>query len=537
MKRLSTIYLLFFTALAWAIYWKTRSAGFVTDWFGWEYKYKAGNFLDVFQSFGYKGMHPVLHFFNYSMYSVFGKSEMAWYLVFATIHALNAWLAGSLYLRLARGASQNSLAGLGVGLLVLLSPYAAEVVVWRVCLHYLLVLAFSLLSIHALIDYLEEKRTKSLVLVHLFFLLGLFSLEWTLVLPGILGVILAWRQLVNRQFEWKPWVYITAIQAALIAGWFGLNKLVLGQVIGHYGAATHLKFEPVAALATMWKYFLKYALCLRYWHHPLKERIFGAMDQPAIAIGLTVAVFALAGYSILRWKQNNRSQLIDLCAALLCFFIALLPVCNLFFYFLDYNENDRYGYFAAPFFMIAAMFLITKLPNFFQNVLMLAALSISLMMLTKTTRYWHEADKQYRSFIQDFHYYDHDEALILALPDNYHGIYMFRIIGGESAFKEALELYTGKPFKGRMAEVALYNAESQMDAVRVNKPDSTGQNYHMSFVHNGSWWWWNGIGASDRETDWFRFVKKEWHSEVSVKTPANNRVVLYPEQGKFRVVE
>jgi hypothetical protein len=535
-KRLSTLYLFLFTFLSWLVYWKTRTAGFVTDWLGWEYKYKAGTFSDVLNSFGYNGLHPVLHFFNFSMYSAFGKSGTAWFIVFAGIHGLNAWLAGSLYTRLA-GKWQPVMGGIGVGLLVLLSPYAAEPVVWRVCLHYLSVMCFTLLAVHGVLDYLEEKRIKSLIWVHVFFLLSMFSLEWALVLPGICGVILAWWQLKQRSFEWKPWVFVTGVHAALIAAWFGLNRLVLGQFVGHYGADAHLKFEPIAVLATMWKYFLKYALCLRYWHHPLKEKVFGWMDQPAVVVCLTLGVVALAAWGVWRWLQRKESFAVDLCALLLCFFIALLPVSNLFFYYLEYSENDRYGYFAAPFFFIAFMFLVTRLPRFIGHVVMIAALGVSMYALNRTTRYWQEADQQYRSFIQDFHYYERDEALILGLPDNYHGIYMFRIVGAESGFKEALELYTGKPFKGRMAEVAQYNAESPNDAIKVTKLDSTGLNYHVSFAHDGSWWWWNGIGASDRETDWFRLTKKEWHNEVSLKSKSPNAVVLYPEKGKFRVVE
>jgi hypothetical protein len=535
-RRLHTLALLIFIAISLFVYRNTSTAGFVTDWFGWEFRYRAGGWLDIIKSFGYKGLHPVLHFFNYTLYKCFGTSSSAWYILFASLHAVNAWLAGSLYLRLA----PTRLAGLGavgVALLVLLSPYAAEPVVWRVCLHYLMVLTFTLSAAHALLDYLEEKRMKSLILMHVFFVLSLFCLEWSLVIPGILGLLLVRHGLIHRTWQVKTWALVSGVQAGLIGTWFLMNKRFLGDWVGHYGAATHLTFEPIATLATMWKYFVKQLLFMRYWHHPIKEQVFNVLDRPTVAIGLTVTLIGLAAYSIWQLYKRNERHLMDVSITLGCFFIALLPVANLFFYYLDYNENDRYGYFALPFLWIGVMLCLVRLPLYLGRFLVAGAIITSIYCLNKTTRYWHEADQQYRSLVSDFHQYDSDEVLVLALPDNYHGIYMFRIIGGESGLKEAIDCYTGKPYTGRMSEAVMYNAQSATDAIKANAPDSTGLSYHISFVHDGSWWWWNGIGASDRENDWFAYTKKEWHSEVALKRKAPNTAVIYPVAGKWQRIE
>jgi hypothetical protein len=527
--RLSIIWLFGFIAIALLAYWRTRSAGFVTDWLGWEYRYRAGGWSDILSSFGYKGMHPVLHFFNYSLYQLFGKSAV-WYTVFAFVHGLNAWLVGSLYLRLAperflqRGA-------LGVSLLFLFSPYAAEPMVWRVCLHYLLVLAFSLLALHSTLDYLQLRDKKAVYWVHIFFLLGLFSLEWTLVLPGLVAILLFWWQLQQHTWNWRPWVMLVGVQAVLLASWFGLNQLVIGQAVGHYGAEKHLKFIPVEVLANTWKYLLKNLFFMRYWHHPLKEKAFGWMDHPIFAYGLLLALLFAIGLGI-KHALAKKTTLLTITLLLASFAVATLPVSNLYFYLIDYSENDRYGYFALPFFWMAVMLALTRLPLFLARLLVIGAIIVSVYSLNKTTLLWHESDQQYRSLVHDFHQYDRDQILLLAIPDNYHGVYMFRMIGGESGFKEALELYTNKPFKGKMAEAVMYNAQSLTDATKVTV-DSTGTMYHVSFVHDGSWWWWNGIGASDRETEWFTYTKKEWHSEVKLKELRPNSAILYPVQGKW----
>ncbi len=528
--RLSIFWLISFLALTLIFYWPTRSAGFVTDWLGWEQRYRAGGWADVLRSFGYQGLHPVLHFFNFSLYSLFGKSDTAWYISFSVIHAINAWLIGSLYLRLApermlwRGA-------IGAALLFLLSPYAAEPMVWRVCLHYLLALMFSLLAIHSTLDYLEQRTSNHLFWVHLCFLLALFCLEWTLVLPGIVAVLIVWWQIKHRTFEWRPWLWLCGVQAALIACWFGLNTLAIGQAVGHYGAEKHFKFVPYEMLATTWKYLLKNLLFLRYWPHPLKERGFALLEQPFISIGLLLLFAVLLGYGIKK-ALNHQATVLTILLMLVCFAIATLPVSNLYFYFIDHSENDRYGYFGLAFFWIAAIMAITQLPGFLGRVLVIGLFIISLITLTKTTRLWHDSDIQYRSLIQDFHHYDKENVLLLAIPDNFQGVYMYRMIGGESAFKEALELHTNKPFKGNMAEAVMYNAQSLTDAIKATT-DSTRTHYQLSFEHPGSWWWWNGIGASDRETDWFQYRRKEPLSEVQLKEQRPSTVVLYPVQGKW----
>jgi hypothetical protein len=530
-QKLSVFTLFAFVGISWLLFAETRGAGFVTDWFGWEYKYRDGSWSDVIKSFGYKGLHPVLHFFNYFLYTSYGKSTVVWYLVFAALHGTNAWLSASLYLRLLGQRSSMSIALL-VGLLVLVSPYAVEVVVWRVCLHYLLVLFFTLAALHQTLSYLEFPRTRDLIFIHIFFLLALFSLEWALVMPGLIAVCFLWQQLEQRKFALRPLALITGVQAALIAGWFSLNKLVLGQYIGHYGASTHLKFEPLSVLTTLYQYFVKHLLFMRYWRHPQKEAVFQYLEHPKVVVAMTLLLIAIFIYPIYRFYKHNKSAALVNLVPLICFFIALLPVANLYFYYIDYSENDRYGYFAIPFFWIWVASICGLLKRYLSYSLLIGALIVSSILMKRTTRAWSESNEMYRSLVSDFHWYDKEEVLILGIPDNYRGVLMFRIYDKMSGFQESLELYTNKPFKGRMADVVNYNAQTLNDALKV-KVDSTGMLYKTSFVHDGSWWMWHGMGASDRSTDWFDFTKKEWHNEIKLKVKNAHTAVIYPVNGKW----
>ncbi|MBX2891777.1 MAG: hypothetical protein KF734_12655 [Saprospiraceae bacterium] len=531
------LWLLAFVAVALSIFWPARHAGFVVDWFGWQMRYEAGGWADVPSSFGYQALQPVLQFCNYLMFRVFGTEGLPWYLLFATVHGVNGWLLYRLVRRLLLDeASLNP--ALAAGFLFLLSPYAAEPVVWRVCLHYLLTLAFTLGALHAALDYLETGMGKALWRVHGFFALALFSLEWALVAPVLLGWLLATYTLSHR--EWallgRRAVGLLLPAAALLGGYFALNKWLFGNWVGHYGASTHLNLDPRLVFSTMLKYLVKYAGFARYLEHPVKVRVFDWFDQPSVVWGAAAILVLLTAWWLWRAfarQADPRWQWAGFGFG--AFFVGLLPVANLFFLYLQWSENDRYGYFAAAFFWLSAALLLSMLPRWLFSLSVTLLLLLSTYLLWKMNRIWGNSERVYAGLVQDFRWYDRDEVIILASPDNMKGIWLMRIIGQDNGFNEALGLRRREPFKGKMWEVAQFNMETPHDGVKVEKleSDTTGLTYKTSFLQFGNWWWRNGIGASDYETSSYLFRMKEWHVETTLREPRTNRAIIYPVGDKW----
>ncbi|MCC6460638.1 MAG: hypothetical protein IT260_09235 [Saprospiraceae bacterium] len=518
-----------FVLAALALYWPTRQAGFVMDWLGWQYAYNRDGWAGIPGSFGYPGLQPVLHLGNYLLYWLFGANSPVWYLVFAALHGANAWLLYRLALRLPLGIApgEAQFIALSASALFLLSPYAAEVVVWRVCLHYLLALFFALLAMHRSIDYLDSQQRRHWWQLQLFFGLALFAFEWSLIIPLLL-VSLAWCWLF---FQKKPSLLPALArlcwpQALLWVLYFGINKIRLGDWVGHYGAATHLHIQPKVMLATMFKYLIKQFGFARHWEHGLKTQVFDGLDGGNyfwLALGV-VAVLAVVWLLLLR-RAPGRLRWAGLSFG--WFFIALLPVSNLFFCYLLFSENDRYGYFATGFGWLGLVLLLSFLPKMVSRGLAIGLVGLSFCFLFEINQYWAKSEQLYDDLVQDFHWYDRDEVLILASPDNYMGVFMFRIIGQDNGFNEALELRRGQKYQGRMWEAAQFNVLQPTDGVKV-EPDSSGMLYKFSFRQDGNWWWRNGIGAIDYENDRFLFRKKEWHSEVEFKNSHPNTTILYP---------
>ncbi|TNE52595.1 MAG: hypothetical protein EP344_15630 [Bacteroidetes bacterium] len=534
-RRSGKLWLVLFSAAALLLYWPTRNAGFVMDWLGWQYAYNKGGWAGVPGSFGYPGLHPVLHLGNYTLYWLFGANSPVWYLCFALLHGLNAGLLFRLVQRLPLQVppGQQLYSGLVAGVLFLVSPYAAEVVVWRVCLHYLLAMTFALLALHQTLSYLNDQKRHRLWWVHGLVFVGLFTFEWSLVIPVlVLLLVLVYSFSGNTTLALpKALVRIFLPQAGMWVMYFLLNKIRLGDWVGHYGSDTHLNVQPRFMLANILRYVVKQFGFARHWDHAAKSQVFEALGSGwPLLLGVGILGVLAAGW-LLRFRQvSPRLQWAGAAAG--WFLIALLPVSNLFFYYLQFSENDRYGYFASGFGWISVALLLSFLPKIPARLLAIGSIALSLHLLLGMNRYWTYSEDLYDSLVQDFRWYDRDEVIILASPDNYKGVFMFRIIGQLNGFNEALELRRGKPFKGKMWEAAQFNINEPNYRLAV-EPDSAGLLYKVQFMQDGNWWWQNGVGATDYSTDRYVFRNKDWHMEVELNGKSSKTTVIYPCGGQW----
>ncbi len=524
-----------FILVSLVVYWPTRDAGFVMDWLGWQYAYDRGGWAGIPTSFGYPGLHPVLHLGNYSLYWLLGANSPVWYGVFAVLHGLNAWLLCRLALRLplSMPVGERFFVGLSAALLFLFSPYAAEVVVWRVCLHYLLALLFALLAMHAALDYLNEGRKRSWWIMHACVLVALFTFEWSLVIPVLLLLLVVVHQVSQQKtaglFPLLGRVFVP--QIGLWAFYFLLNKIRLGDWVGHYGADTHLNVAPADIMTNVLRYTVKQFSFMRHWEGRIQVQVFdGLADGWPLWLGSAVFVLGAAAWLIFFRRIPVRLQWAG--AAFAWFFVALLPVANLYFYYLQFSENDRYGYFATGFGWLGLALLLSFLPKIASRLLALGFLGVSLCLLLQMNRFWAESERICDSLVYDFRWYDRDEVIILASPDDYRGVFMFRIIGQINGFNEALELRRMRPFRGNMWEVAQFNIIDPAYGIRVER-DSGGLQYNTAFQQDGSWWWRNGVGATDYSNERYVFRKKEWHMEVELKEKRPNTAVIFPSGGRW----
>jgi hypothetical protein len=531
--------LLVFLGLTHLFYFPTWNAGFVTDFTGMIWRMEGKHAFDILGSFGFPALQPVLSAFQYLFYQAFGLSPWPWYLVFTSLHVLNGFLVYRLGASLleAYGSKTPRLAALLGAVFFLLLPYQSEVVVWRVCFNYQLS-SFLLLSVLWLAQaWLKEGRARLLWLAHLLFVMALFTFQLAITLPlaGLALVLLFPKEARQGQIARAFW-RLSLPQFGLLGGYLLLNRVILGSWVGYYGAEAHLSFPLKDILANYFNYAIKLLAFSRDWPHPWKEGLTGWLQQPMLIYPLSVAaalglLFAFARYR--RWRGEVQASLLFL----LLFALALAPVSNLFFYYLQHLENDRYSYLPSAFFLLGLSSLLSILPRRLYLLLAAVYLGFAALFLWRTNQYWKESTALYHRLLDGFEWHDAPAVYLLNLPANYQGALLFRDFAGQGdAFRDALRYVKQQPYEGAIYEIAQYNLAKPGDGVSV-RVDST---HHLTVEFNqwGNWWWRRGIGMGPGyQAEGYSVQSKGQFYHLTLDTIVPGAVFLYQNADGWQVAD
>lgn len=502
-----------FLALVHLLYARTWQAGFVTDFTGFMHRLDGASFSGVWDCFGFPAMHQVTNFFLYLFVKWFGVGGIGWYLAFTSLHVANCFLGFLLAKKIFEksGHTQPFSPALMASLLFLLSPYQAEVLVWRVCFNFLFCTLTMLASLLLWMKYCEAKQRRHLLWSLGFFVVALFTFELAVALPLLLVPLtphpkadpnaLNFRKLSTRGFPFRyPGLMPYFL---LLAAYFLLNKLVLGGWAGHYGEGVHLNFDLRLIAANCLKYFTKYLLWWREWPHGAKEWLVLFFEKPVVAwSGLALGAATLC---LVLFSKKTRPRLRFIGFSWLLFFLALAPVANLYVAYVLHGENDRYGYLASLFFCIGLVAVFDLFPRWLRNGLYAAWLVASVFFLQKMTGRWHEGTKITTGLLRDFRWQNASEVYVLASPENYQGIPIFKDFSRENlAIKDALKYIGGKPTAGDFYQVAQFNLTSPTDGFTASRDTATGI-FRLQFEQWGNWWWLYGMGLGDYQTEAYRF--------------------------------
>jgi hypothetical protein len=524
-----------FLLIALVVYWPARHAGFVTDWIGGQELYEQGSLWQALHSFGWRAILPVMFTLNYLIFKAVGTWWVVWFGLFVSLHAANAWQLLRLAERLPgmQAHPNRKWVAAGVGLLFLLSPYAAEPVIWKACVQYELGLLLFLSALHEVLHDVEMPAPRFAFRIVGLFVVGIFLTEWMVIMPALVAFFVIGISLHERQAATlgKRLTRLALPIWVLLGGWFLLNKYYLGHWAGHYGDDTHLNLDVQVMGRTILKYWAKTGAFVRYLPDMWQQKIYNPLDRAAVVRG----VLLLGGVVLIGWAAFQRELPASLRWAGLAAGLsvgAFLPVSNLYFSTVLLSENDRYSYFGMGFFWMMVLFALSGLPRWIFRPLVVVLLAISTLFLIRTVRLWAQAETVYDSLVQDFRWYDREEVIILASPDNLRGVPVARIMGEPSGIIDALKQRRGLPFEGRMYEAVQFNMVRPSDGIKVER-DSTGLQYKISFMQDGNWFWREGIGAKSYQNEIYTLKKNEWDCTVTFYAPNPKRVVIYPVGGRW----
>jgi len=317
------------------IYYPLRHSGIIMDYLGWLERYKAGEFSDIIHCFNYPGLHQVFHLVNYSIYRLVGADHWGQYIIFALSHGLVSFTLFKLLKQLltTHKVKHSHWILLITMIVFVTSPYQIQTVTWKACYHYLMVSGFIYGSFYFLVRFLNDRQTKHLIWHHTLFLLSLFTLEIALAAPFIYFVYVVFYINDKEEKQWKSLLVQTGlIQLGILLLYFSLNKIILGSIVGHYGAETHLALESEKLFGTGLKYFFKRIFYIHFLPFKYKQAIYTALSNPLIYYGITAILLAVFSWFVIRFKSlKPKIKLAGL--NMLYFFMALEQL-------ISFNSHD-----------------------------------------------------------------------------------------------------------------------------------------------------------------------------------------------------
>ena len=476
-------------------YYPSWNAGFVTDFTGLLARLEDQSAWGILNCFGFPALEQVLNAFLYLFYKLFGTSPLPWYLIHTSFHILNAYLCYQLVKQLILfsrfSTAHVDQIALMSALLFLFSPYQSEVITWRVCFNFLISTALITGSLLFLIRWLMHKKRQDFWKLQWCFLICLFTFELGLMIPFMgLAIYLLFAFPSPKAGK----VFIP--QFILLGIYFLLNRLILGQWIGHYGAETHLRFPLKELMGNFFNYSIKLLGFVRYYEHPWKEYIFGLVDK-SLYFYAVLSLIIVGFFTLIYLVKKGYIKPKLLMAFGVLYFLALAPILNLHFNYLLFIENDRYNYLASVFFFPFLVLLIHLLPRLLFWTVSVLFLSCSIYFVHLTNQQWKASTEIYNNLLDTFDAEDAPAVLLLNLPDNMNGAVMFRDYSRQNrAFKDALYHLKGKVCAGEVYDVALYNMTRPTDgATYIQAPDSSEAG--IEFNQWGNWWWRGGIGMGN----------------------------------------
>lgn len=509
-------------------YLPTQRYGMVHDFLGWIIKYQNGSWSDVWTGFGYYGLHPIFHIINYGTFRVFGPDQLSWCIVFALLQGLTSFLLFSTLHEIFRKfhISQAWLIALLASVCFMIGPYQTETVTWKACMHYILSAMFFLLALRCLMSHMWNGRGRyMIVLHHILFIASLLTLEINLVTPFVL---MALSIACMRTDDWSMKDYLIKFfvpHFIIIVLYFAANKFLLGDWVGHYGVEKHFNMDAKLIVSNGFSYFFKYLGLVHFWSFKSREVFYQSLTSIQVIGGIFAAIALII--FLLRNQIYRNNNLWLSAVFLIMFFMALVPIVNLYFMYIMPFQNDRYGFFASMFFYPFIFLLLFSLPKILRYVLVAIVFLAHIYFGILNVKKCQEAGQLIDGLISTYEWYDNGEVRLLTLPDNYLGLFLYADYhdNGAETFIEALEIFGSEEVRSNIVEYSQYNPATLQDSFSVVKTEDT---ITVAFKQYGNWFWRNNIGFINYENDEVKATRSKNILRVEIKD-STDRIMLYPD--------
>lgn len=303
-------------------------------------------------------------------------------------------------------------------------PYNTEAVNWYSAQHYLCATLLFLMGVQWYLKAKISNLRKDLFISTFLFLFSILFKEITIIFPLIILIIdfAILKQKVKA-------IFIQQFTYLLIIGlYFILRKYFIGEFIGGYGELVHLNFNFQLLSHNLMAYLSKFFFLHRYIPKEIRIHLY-------YIVPILILIFLkTTSNSNAVFKGKLKIFLIIVVSVI----VALFPVLTLETSFLHSIQSDRYGYLPSIFVSIFFGYLIALLYSEFsflnKKLRILGISSIILFIISlgyctfSTNIHWGAAANIRDEFVRfsKNSKIKKEGVIILNIPDNYEGVYIFR---------------------------------------------------------------------------------------------------------------
>lgn len=376
-------------------------------------------------------LRPVSQFTYAQDYFLWKLNPFGFHLTNILLHGINGFLLYVLLRRLLlllqiKHASSSALAS--AGLFLALSCHS-EVVAWIAGRTDAVVTLLGLGATVYLVNLISKRSLGSIIGFLSFFLMALFAKENAIILPLVWTVLEATYLVVRNE---KPAVWhfsllgavFTCVVAYLIVRW-----LIMGHIVGGYGAG-HLSYLNFSTLIHGFIYTVR---ALVPPLPPLPRSTVYAVTGAILAL-VAVVLF------VVRRRLCSADGLI-IGAFGLCFYVSLLPALTMPASLFS-MEGERHLYMPSLFLcsLLPLMFLaVSRSLKIMVWLTCLLIISEGLALGVSNGR-WVTAAHLSKEIAEAVSHLDPQTTLVVNVPDNFQGAYIFR-----NGLTQAATYFVGKP--------------------------------------------------------------------------------------------
>lgn len=528
------LFVLFFLCSL-VLFFKGWNSGWMYDSIRYSYFVKLKSLRELL------GLH-IDHTLQYAYYTIYyllvklcGSQGWDWFLVHISLHSLNAWLVFKIcrYLQFFYSDKQSDKLSLLAALLFLASSTTTEVVTYHAAIHFLYTTTLLLMALLMMFRYVLQSSKTEWIVFFFCFTLALFSLEITYTFPLICGYLLF--AMPERFAEKKRSYYIkfALIPLMLVLFYLLLNKIILGDFVGHYGKEKHLRFTIERASQFISKTLLDFYAFIEYWKMDKMLLVYKYLYMPKVyytlAIIYIVLYFVIARVSVVKSVHIPFIVLnVILLMASTTFSLSILYIIPV--------EEDRYSYYYSFLIYFWLLWLFYRYSPRAAYLVFIILIVTQIFCLQINLSNWQVAQKTIDYSIPSFPYHKDKRYMLLASPVYANGVLIWDTHESDvdpfddkyQILAKALYVKRNIDVRGRIAPVLQYNVLNEHEVPVISTVnDST---IRMTLPCCGKWWWKHGVGAGDFETNYYKVrMIGGWQQEVEVtfKQKPSDMVYVY----------